>query len=262
MTNGQPGQRSSGGAVVVDRRSGTTKNVDATTVTVSGHPPTLAADVEAVLNSIVRDLQSDDRRTRRTARENLSKQIDAGTPDTVSQLVRQMPVGTYRYQLGVAEALTKARQGWLTGEASSRTVLERIRDRMCPDPKSRKLRKCDPTLHDSVVSALANQRLFAYYEVGSDGWLTSAGQLRKTTQSKPPLTSFETLSAGDVLLADSSVNLRAGVGSAAGIVTVAPAGNCLSVVQPDRAYFDASSRGGWLQVKLLKGCEGVGSTKS
>jgi hypothetical protein len=236
-------------AVVVDRKSGTTKEVDAKVITVAGQAPQLDDGTAKSLAAVVLAMQSDDTSRRRAAREELTKLIDGGKPELVSQLIRQMPVGTYRYQLGVTEALSNAKQGWLTGEASSRTVLERIRDRRCDGMV------CESTLHASVVAALANQRLFAYYEVGPDGWLTRAGQLRKTTQSKPPMTPFEAVTVGDVLLADSGVNLRAGVGSAAGIVTTAATGTCLSVVQPDRGYMDAGARGGWLQVKLLKSCQ-------
>lgn len=234
--------------IVFDRRTGTNQELDSKNVTISGQSPDVDAGVQATVDRLVQAMQSDDTPTRRGARVALAKVVDTAPPEVVSQLIRKMALGTYRYQLGVATALSHAPHGWLTGEGASRTVLERARDRLCDGGP------CDPTLHAAIIDALANQRLYAYYEVGDDHWMTRAGQLLKLGRTKPPMEAFDTLAAGDVLKAASAVNLRAGSGSASSIVTVAGTGSCLAIVQPDVTYADASAQGGWLQVRRLKSC--------
>lgn len=234
--------------IVFNRRTGTNQELDSSSITISGQIPNVDAGVQKTVDDLVLAMQSDDTPTRRGARVALAKIVDTAPPEVVSQLIRNMALGTYRYQLGVATALSHAPHGWLTGEGASRTMLERARDRLCDGGP------CDRTLHGAIIGALANQRLYAYYEVGDNHWMTRAGQLLKLGRSKPPMEAFNTLAAGEVLQAASAVNLRAGSGSASSIVKVVDSGACLTIVQPDVTYADASAQGGWLQVRQLKSC--------
>lgn len=79
---------------MVDRKSGTTKGVDAKVITVAGQAPQLDDGTAKSLAAVVLAMQSDDTSRRRAAREELTKLIDGGKPELVSQLIRQMPVGT------------------------------------------------------------------------------------------------------------------------------------------------------------------------
>lgn len=231
--------------VVVDRSSGAVRQVDERAVTIAANAQPRIQD--AALLQLLERMQGDDTSARRAARVALAHAIEGGSPELVAQLIRRAPVGTYRYQLGLAEALAMAQGGWLAAEASSRTLLEQLMKR----PHQ------DGTLAASLARALQNQRLFAYYETGADGWLTPAGQLRRRNERRPALAAFERLAPGDVLIAASEVNLRAGLGTTSSIVAVAASGDCLKLVAPERDYRPGTANGGWLQVVRLRAC-GVG----
>lgn len=239
----EPGQ----GAVVVDRRTGAAVEVDSKAITIAGPAPALDDRTQTQMTTVLAELQVDDNRVRRAARKKLAKLIETGTPDTAAQLIRQITVGTYRYKLGLATALADARDGWLTGESSSRNRLEQL------------MRKSgtDPTLRKALAAALDNQRLYAYYELDEKGGMTAYGQLHRINEEEGALSPFDKVAARDVLKAKTAVNLRSGVGRASGIVTVAAPGQCVAVVRPEPASVGTGKAGGWLQVRRLKKCQSV-----
>jgi hypothetical protein len=189
-------------------------------------------------NSTVVNLQSETAEIRHGARKDLADLLATDDGSKAAVLVRGLNTGTYRYQLGVAEALRNAPDGWRTTESASRDVLSSVQ-------KS----SSDPTLRKSLQGAINNIQVSVYYETGEDNWLTKAGQLRPKAKTRPPIPSFSDLQVGDLLVADSSVYKRAGPSIEYGSLGILEGGECVKVVSKDKAADDSNnSRGGWLRV--------------
>lgn len=106
-------------------------------------------------------LESDDTSVRRTAREDLAAKLNG---QDVAELVQTLPAGSYRYQLGIAYALSNVRGGW---QSSEMTVSHSILFNAASTAK-------DETLRKSLLAALANM-------VPPDGM----------TSGSTPLTSYD-----------------------------------------------------------------------
>jgi hypothetical protein len=234
--------------VVVDSRTGKVNKIKTDHITIVSNKPAPNIAEDATLQSLLTAIENDDTMVRRSARAQLAAAIARTHPDTVTQLIRRMPGASYRYQVGMAQALGAVPGGWLSGDAGSRTVLLGLR------MKRARGAKVDPTLRELVNGAVLNQRVFAYYEIGTNRWLTRKGRLKPKNKPKYPLPAFDTLQAGDVLLAEDEVWLRAGSGAAFSSVGLLRGGQCVRVVQRDQAYQSADASGGWLQVLVRPRC--------
>jgi Caspase domain len=189
-------------------------------------------------NATVVNLQSRDTATRRGARAKLAELVATDDGTKVAQLVRGLNTGTYRYQLGIAEALRKTPDGWKTTESTSRDTLATLMEKTT-----------DRTLKLSLKEAIDNIQASVYYEISPDDWLTKAGQLRPIANVKPPLPVYEALKTGDKLVADSSVYLRAGPSIEFGTLGVLEGGRCVKVVgKEENEKLMPTQRGGWLRV--------------
>jgi hypothetical protein len=233
--------------VVVDSRTGKVNQIKTNHITIVSNKsaPNIAEDAE--LQSLLTAIESDDTKVRRSARAQLADVIARTHPDTITQLIRRMPGASYRYQIGVAQALGAVPGGWLSGDAGSRTVLLGLRMTRARHAK------VDPTLRELVSGAVLNQRVFAYYEI-SKHWLTHEGRLKPKSKPNYPLPEFATLQTGDILLAEDGVWLRGGSGAAFSSVSLLKRGQCVRVVQRDQAYQSAEASGGWLQVLVRRRC--------
>lgn len=70
-----------------------------------------SSDQESLVQAVT-DLEIDNTPARRKARATLAKLIGDYGEQFVGELVRGLPHGSYRFQLGVAEALSNVRGGW------------------------------------------------------------------------------------------------------------------------------------------------------
>lgn len=95
-------------------------------------------------------LEADDEKSRRSARLELATILEKTEPKDVGVLIEAIPNISYRYALGVSEALGKTKSGWRTPDvnASIRTL----------DYVASKQQ--DPTLRDSVKRAKQNVKVF------------------------------------------------------------------------------------------------------
>ena len=75
-------------------------------------PVVLRSSEQSDLATAVQELESRDTTTRRRARTMLSRLLASNGPGFTDELVRGLPHGSYRFQLGVSEALSNARGGW------------------------------------------------------------------------------------------------------------------------------------------------------
>jgi hypothetical protein len=89
--------------------------------------PEVAADYRA---RIVADLQSDQPTIRRDARSRLAQYLETAPQADISSIIRDMPSGNYRYQLGVAVALSQAKNVSIpvSEQATLESVLRRAGD--------------------------------------------------------------------------------------------------------------------------------------
>lgn len=233
---------------VVDSHTGKVNQINTNQITIVSNKPALNLAEDAALQSLLTAIESDDTKVRRSARVELAAAIARTQPDTVTQLIRRMPGASYRYQIGMAQALGAVPGGWLSGDAGSRRVLVGLRTKRARDAG------IDPTLRKLVDGAVLNQRVFAYYEISKNHWLTDKGRLKPRSKPEHPLPAFATLQAGDLLLAEDEVWLRAGSGAAFSTVGLLKGGQCLRVVQRDQAHQSADTSGGWLQVLVRPLC--------
>jgi len=186
--------------------------------------------IKLILNS----LESDDEPTRRDARDKLATVIALSSPEIINSLIRQVPTGSYRFQLGLMVALGKLNAGW---NASDPIALDIVRTLVQKND-------VDSTLKSAASRALSNLRLYAFYEVGADGWLTKAGQLRPINGRKPPLPAPASIAKNTVLQAASNVNLRSGPGSTSHVMAILNQDECVRVVDPD----SIAATGQWMKV--------------
>ncbi|QND44752.1 caspase family protein (plasmid) [Rhizobium lusitanum] len=183
-------------------------------------------------------LQSEEKAIRHGARKDLAELLANDDGSTAATLVRGLNTGTYRYQLGVAEALRNAPNGWRTTESASRDVLVALQKK-----------SNDSTLRKSLQGAIDNIQVSVYYETGEDNWLTKAGQLRPKATMNPPLPTISALEVGDMLVADSSVYKRAGPSLEYGSLGILDGGKCVKLVSKDDGPSNGdNARGGWLRV--------------
>ncbi|MBY5454180.1 caspase family protein [Rhizobium leguminosarum] len=222
---------------VVSATSNEVISVDPNQLSVAATPVPIQADIADKVHKIVHDLQSDDTKTRRDARIALAKVLQDGDGTLVAQLVRGMTTGNYRYQIGIAEALADMKDGWKSTESASKDILLAAKERVN-----------NVTLNTSVDKAIKNFRSSVFYEVGPDGWLTKANQLRPPKMSSGPLPSFDSLQPGQILKADSGVYLRAGPGVAYGTFGVLNTGACVRVISKTTG----AKTPGWLDVVSAK----------
>jgi hypothetical protein len=196
----------------------------------------------AAMQQVLQNLQSEDTKTRRSARIYLGKLLSSNDqPEVTANLIRRLPTGNYRYQLGVVEALATAPVGWYSSEAVSKDILEKLRD----NPKTEK------SLKDTTKSALRNMVSFAYYEVGEDGELTKNGQLAPLGINTKPLPPLNRVGPGVKLKAASAVYLRSEPRANAPVLSLLDGGSCIKVVRRDRQISDSA---GWLQVTGPEAC--------
>ncbi|MGE3992643.1 hypothetical protein [Pseudorhodoplanes sp.] len=94
---------------------------------------------------MIADLQSNETSIRRDARSRLSQYAESAPAGEVSQLVRELPAGNYRHQLGIAVALSRARNISLT--SADRSTLE-----------SALRRATDATLRSNLEKIIADPR--------------------------------------------------------------------------------------------------------
>ncbi len=230
--------KTDGKVVVVDGFDNKVTTVDANKLSVVRAALNISADDLGRYNRTVVNLQSEQVETRRGARKDLADLLATDDGSKAAALVRGLNTGTYRYQLGVAEALRNAPDGWRTTESASRDVLSSVQKT-----------SSDPTLQKSLQGAIDNIQVSVYYETGEDNWLTRAGQLRPKAKTRPPLPAFSDLQVGDLLIADSSVYKRAGPSIEYGSLGILEGGKCVKVVSKDQRVSDAGNlRGGWLRV--------------
>ncbi|WP_223481171.1 MULTISPECIES: caspase family protein [unclassified Pseudomonas] len=229
--------RESGKVVVVNNVDNSTSDVSGNNLSVIA-PASLAAGYKDVkVDAVVRNLASEVKLERRSARIELAKLIES-SPELTAELIRGIPTGNYRYILGVADALAKSPSGWQTSESSSREIL------LNAQRSSR-----DKALKNSLGRALTNMRVSVYYEVGKDGRLTKDGQLivHSSQYSKQP--EFKNIKPGTILMAASEVYMRAGAGLNAGAIGVLPANACVRVVEQEKSLStDVASNKGWFRV--------------
>lgn len=85
----------------------------------------LAPQDETGLATAVQQLESSDMIIRRSARQTLAKLISTHGSSFVGELIRGLPYGSYRYQLGVAEALAGAPGGWsASDDGTARKIVD------------------------------------------------------------------------------------------------------------------------------------------
>ncbi|ENN83811.1 hypothetical protein RHSP_41209 (plasmid) [Rhizobium freirei PRF 81] len=212
-------------------------SIDPNQLSVAATPVPIQADIADKVHKIVLDLQSEDTKTRRDARIALAKVLQDDDGTLVAQLVRGTTTGTYRYQVGIAEALADMKDGWKSAESASKDILLAAKQRVK-----------DPTLNASIDRAINNFRSSVFYEVGPDGWLTKANQLHPPKMSSGPLPSFDSLQPGQILKADSEVYLRAGPGVTYGTFGVLKTGACVRIVSKTTG----ARTPGWLDVVSAK----------
>lgn len=97
-------------------------------------PIILAGRDETALAVAVRELESRDTQTRRKARATLSRLFASNGPRLVGELVRGLPHGSYRFQLGVAEALANAPGGWQADDQAAALAVVDARAAGAMDP--------------------------------------------------------------------------------------------------------------------------------
>lgn len=223
--------------IVVNANTNQVISVDPNQLSVAVTPVPILADIADKVHKIVLDLQSDDTKTRRGARIELAKVLQDDDGTLIAQLIRGTTTGTYRYQVGIAEALADMKDGWKSAESASKDILLAAKQRVK-----------DPTLKASIDKAIKNFRSSVFYEVGPDGWLTKANQLRPPKMSSGPLPSFDSLQPGQILKADSEVYLRAGPGVTYGTFGVLKTGACVRIVSKT----SGANTPGWLDVVSSK----------
>lgn len=231
--------------VVVSSTDNKITSVDPNTLSVVRHSLDINPAELTQYNSTVVDLQSPKTTVRRDARKNLADILASDDGSRTAALVRGMNTGTYRYQIGVAEALKNVPEGWSTAESASRDVLSVVQKT-----------SIDPTLRQSLQSAIENVQFSVYYEIDENNWLTKAGQLRPLAKSHPPLPAFSELQPGEQLVAESSVYKRAGPSLEYGSLGILAKGECVKIVSKDQQ--EAKNKqlpGGWLRV-VTRPCEG------
>jgi hypothetical protein len=226
--------------IVVNATNNQVISVDPNQLSVAATPVPIQADIVDKVHEIVRDLQSEVARTRHNARKELAKVLQNDDGTLIAQLIRGTTTGTYRYQVGIAEALANMKDGWKSTESASKDILLAAKQRVK-----------DPTLNASIDKAIKNFRSSVFYEVGPDGWLTKANQLHPPKMSSGPLPSFDSLQPGQILKADSEVYLRAGPGVTYGTFGVLQTGACVRIV----AKTAGAKTPGWLDVVSAK-CAG------
>ncbi|TCR98810.1 caspase family protein [Rhizobium sp. BK418] len=223
--------------IVVNATNNQVISVDPNQLSVAATPAPIQAEIADKVHKIVLDLQSDDTKTRRGARVELAKVLQDDDGTLVAQLIRGTTTGTYRYQVGIAEALANMKDGWKSAESASKDILLGVKQRVK-----------DPTLNASIDRAIKNFRSSVFYEVGPDGWLTKANQLHPAKMSSGPLPSFDSLQPGQILKADSEIYLRAGPGVTYGTFGVLQTGACVRIV----AKTAGAKTPGWLDVVSAK----------
>ncbi|NRP85221.1 hypothetical protein GFPCMMHI_01106 [Ensifer adhaerens] len=236
--NGTTGDK----VLLVDAKDNKVTSVDANNLSVLRSSAPIEPGKVDKMHSIVLALQSNDTPTRRNARVDLAKLIEDDDGSLVSQLIRDVATGTYRYQLGIAEALSQTKDGWKTTESASKDILVAAKTRIK-----------DPTLSKTIDAALANARSSVFYEVGADGWLTKANQLRPVSIKTAPLPKYEDIRGDQILKADSAVYLRAGPGVQFGVFGVLKGDACVRVVGKTEASQKPGQ--GWLDV-VKSDCKG------
>ncbi len=99
------------------------------------------------LQTLLASLENENRTVRETARQELAREIGQNNL-VAANVIRRVPQGSYRYQLGVAAALARAPGGWTSPEgATSREILAAVSQRTP-----------DPTLRQNIEQALAKER--------------------------------------------------------------------------------------------------------
>jgi caspase domain-containing protein len=202
--------------------------------TLSATPAKSVLSTTTPLAAAVKSLESDDTKTRRSARDQLAIAIRGDPAESISGVIHQVPTASYRTQLGVMAALAKVPDGWSVADPITYKIVSAIATSNTKDT----------TLASEATDALRNMKVYAYYEVDENGALTRAGQLRPVEVTQPPIPSATSLKTNQILQANTDVYLRAGPESQANVIKVLKGGDCVRMTKLARSI----SVGSWLQV--------------
>ncbi|MCK1658479.1 caspase family protein [Bradyrhizobium sp. 151] len=182
-------------------------------------PP--SADQQSQIEDLLKDLESDVTPVRRGARNRLAEVLAGATPETTATVVRRIPTGSYRYQLGVVEALSKVPGGWIAADTIVRDIVKPLAE------------KREPSLRQSAKRALDNMAGFIDYNQ-SKGGLTNDSSSRNPTVNQ----------AGTKLRVTSTIALRALPEPEGNVVQTLVNGECVRV----RGTNNTGGSSGWLRV--------------
>lgn len=177
------------------------------------------------MEGLLKSLESDDTPVRRGARKQLAVVLTGATPETTAAVVRQIPTGSYRYQLGVVEALSQVPGGWIATDAIVRDIIRPLAE------------KREPSLRQAAKGALNNMAGFIDYK-----------QNERALVNDRPSQGSPASPVGRKLRVTSTVVLRATPELEGNIVRTVENGECVRVRDLD----NSTGTSGWLRVLPTK----------
>lgn len=217
--SGTLGAESQGNKIfVVNPVSQNIQQIDPSTVSVEQKLQSFPRD-QGQIEDLLKRLESDVTRVRRDARKRLADVLSAAPSETTTAIVRRIPTGSYRYQLGVVEALSRVKGGWIAADTIVGAIIRPLAENR------------DPSLKRSAKAALGN--MAGFIERGN-GSIVNANPEKNSTQ----------IQIGTILKATSFVALRAQPKPEGNVVHTLGNGECVRV-----GGIEAKGNlGGWLRV--------------
>ncbi len=212
---------------VIDTVSQAVQKVDPSRLSIERAAQRPSADQEKQVEALLPKLESDVASERRGARYQLATILTTASAETTAALIRRIPTGSYRYQLGVSEALSRIATGWVAADSITIDIVSHLTE-------SR-----DHSLKDSAKAALKNAARFAYYGEGLT-FLSATGSASDTR--------LKNISGPALLKTKMNVNLRSAPSPEANVLQTLRSGECVRGYT--RYVLDAGMRGDLLALKV------------